>query len=176
METGIIIPSRGLPKTGQIVEYQAGDDGTTQGGWWLGRKIADNRERFITKTIDGDDVVIDLATGLMWAADGNEAGCNNGDINIWYNAIIYATGLDFAGYTDWRLPNVNELLSIVNWSKDNSSIDEPPFINTIYEFYWSSTTYVRVTTYALVVKFSDGSLRSEYKEELLYLRCVRGGL
>ena len=73
------IISRGLPKTGQTTSYITTDDGDTEIGWWKGLTDAQNRTRFVSVTISGGDVVIDRATGLMWSADGNEAGCNNGN-------------------------------------------------------------------------------------------------
>ncbi|GAG66544.1 unnamed protein product [marine sediment metagenome] len=176
METGIIIASRGLPKTGQVTEYRAGDDGTYQGGWWRGRKIADNRERFIAKTIEGDKVVIDNATGLMWAADRFAAGCGDGDTDYWSDAILVGNALDFAGNTDWRLPNINELVSIINWNKYDPALDEPPFISTQSLNYWSSTVDKNDTCYALVINFRNGFISNEDKEEKVFLRCVRGGL
>ena len=74
------ILTRGLPKTGQSVVYSAGDDGTYQSGWWRGKLNANNKVRYIAKTIGGDDVVIDRATSLMWAADGTAAGCGSGGL------------------------------------------------------------------------------------------------
>ncbi len=105
--------TRGLPKTGQITSYVAGDDGEFEAGWWHGRLIANNKMRLLLRTIAGDDVVFDRATGLMWAADGSGAGCNNGNPLTFAAAIALANGLDFAGYTDWHIPNVSELHSIL---------------------------------------------------------------
>ncbi|GAJ23406.1 unnamed protein product, partial [marine sediment metagenome] len=102
---------------GQITSYRNGDDGEYEAGWWRGRLNADNKTRFIAKTIGGGSVVIDLATGLMWPADGVAAGCNNGVALSWEAAIDYALSLDFAGFTDWRIPNVKELASIIDFSR-----------------------------------------------------------
>ena len=170
------ILSRGLPKTGQVTEYVAGDDGTYEAGWWLKRLNANNRTRFVAKTIDGDVVVFDRATGLCWAADGDEAGCNNGDTITWANAIAYANGLDFAGFTDWRVPNINELLSILDFSTISPTITEPPFINTVSAEYWSSTTYSGLTTWGYYVIFDNGGCAIKPKTDTYQLRCVRGGI
>ncbi|GAH35530.1 unnamed protein product, partial [marine sediment metagenome] len=74
MDTGQVILSQGLPKTGQETEYREGDDGTYEFGWWKNRLNANNKTRFIAKTIGVHAVVIDLATGLMWPADGDDFG------------------------------------------------------------------------------------------------------
>ena len=171
------IITRQLPKTGQTVEYQAGDDGTYEAGWWKGRLNSNNKVRFVSKTIGGDVVVIDRATGLMWAADGNAAGCNLGGVSTWSFAVTYAEALTFAGFTDWRLPNVKELMSIVNYSKTLSSIDEPPFSNTGSNIFWTSTTYRQLTTSAWRIAFTFGSVAANAKSDPFgSLRCVRGGV
>lgn len=180
----IIIPdhhkniiTRGLLKTSQVIEYRVGDDGTYEAGWWKGRLNANNKTRFIAKTIAGDDVVIDRATGLMWAADGSAAGCNNGAIIAWNNAIDYALALDFAGFTDWRMPNINELLSITDYTKNNPAIlEDPPFENTHNFPYWSSTAYIIVPNRAWILDYVIGEITTKAKTDTTFLRCVRGGI
>ncbi len=176
MDAHVEIISGGLPKTGQTTEHHVGDDGTYQAGWWRGRKIADNRTRFLVKTLDGDDVVIDLASGLMWAADGSKAGCNNITAIAWEAAIDYALALDFAGFTDWRMPNINELGSIVNWDENNPSIDPVLFPNTVSADYKSSTTDKFSVTRAWVVTFIAGQYNARLKTDDDYVRFVRGGV
>lgn len=168
--------SRGLPKTGQVTVYETGDDGTYQAGWWLKRTIANNRTRFIVKTIDGDVVVFDRATGLCWAGDGNEVGCNNAATITWVNALAYALALDFAGFTDWRVANIKELYSLVNPSLSSPAILEPPFSNTVNGFYWGSTTNVDDTSKVWGVSFTLGVISTPDKIGSKYLRCVRKGL
>lgn len=170
------ILSRGLLKTGQVIEYQAGDDGTYEAGWWKGRLNANNRTRFLTRTIGGDDIVLDRATGLMWAADGDEAGCNNGATITWANGITYANGLTFADFSDWRMPNIKELFSIVTFNIWTPAIDEPPFANTPDRKYWSSTTFIGDTTQVWLIDFTRGKVDYELKTEEGHIRCVRKGL
>jgi hypothetical protein len=70
-------------------------------------------------TVNGD-CVIDNLTGLMWARNGN---LPNGTLT-WNQAIDYANDLNdpgFCGYLDWRLPNVNELESLVNANENDSA-------------------------------------------------------
>lgn len=176
MDAKRLVLTRLLPKTGQVTEYQAGDDGQYEAGWWRGRLNVNNKNRFIAKTLSGDDVVIDLATGLMWAAKGNKAGCYSLQQHNCSNVLVYAGNLDFAGFTDWRVPNINELVSIVSYVLSNPAISEPPFSNTVSSYYHSSTTLITITTQHWVLKFDIGKPSIGFKTGNYYLRCVRGGL
>jgi len=177
METGVIIPSRLLPKTGQTIEKRAGDDGTYEVGWWKGLSLAANKERFILKTIDTREVVIDNATGLMWAANGNHEGCNNGGSGNWNNLIDYANGLTFCGFSDWRMPNVNELFSIMNKSIVSPPIPEPPFSNITVGNHWTSTTPANDNSKAFISQFIAGQIIAFAKGATSgHLICVRGGV
>jgi len=170
------IITRCLPKTGQVTEYQAGDDGTYEAGWWKGRLNANNRTRFIAKTIGGDAIVLDRATGLMWAADGNAAGCNNGAIITWANAITYANGLTFATFSDWRVPNIFEIYSLLNFGA--TPLVYSSFFSNIQtgDFYWSNTTNPNDSLTAYGVKFVNGWIQHLTKTTSRYLICVRKGL
>ncbi len=66
---------------------------------------------------NGDGTVTDLATGLMWSQD------DNGEALSWEEALAYAEGATLAGYDDWRLPNIKELQSIVDYSKSPNAVD-----------------------------------------------------
>lgn len=155
----------GLPKSGQVTVYQSGDDGTYQKGYpKTGVRFTDN----------GDGTITDNATGLMWAKDGNGAGCNNGNTRTWSQAITFAEGLTFAGHTDWRLPNAKELISIVDYSRVGPAID-PVFTNTQSNSYWSGTTYADSTGVAWEVYFGDGYVYYSGKDTTYYVRAVRAG-
>lgn len=97
---------------------------------------------------NGDETVSDLATGLMWMKADNGNGLN------WEEALAYAEGLELAGYSDWRLPDVKELQSIVDYSRSPATSNSPaidPVFNctqitneageTDYPAYWSNTTH-----------------------------------
>lgn len=176
MKHNRLVLARSLPKTGQTLVYRTGDDGSFQAGWWKARTIVNNKTRFVAKTIGSDDVVIDLATGLMWAANGNAAGCNNGDTGNWNVAIDYPLALDFAGFTDWRLPNINELISIINYSVSNPSINGTFFPNTGSDKYWTSTNYLPTGQNRFYVRFDYGFTYNSAPTELYLIRSVRGGV
>ena len=172
----------GLPKTGQStsdIDYDdayyadpAGDDiGNPKGEGSWAAYTADGG-RF---TNNGDGTITDNATGLMWASDGIGEGCDWGSSTLWPSAIVWAKGLDFAGYTDWRLPNSQELYSIVDCSRTEPAIDTNYFPNTKWRYYWSSTTYAGGPEHALLVCFGYGGVKNNVKNGFTYVRAVRGG-
>jgi len=97
---------------------------------------------------NGDGTISDLATGLMWQM------ADDGQTRDWEDALSYAESLDLAGYDDWRLPDVKELQSIVDYTKSLQTTNSPaiddlfvlteikdPNGEANYGFYWSSTTH-----------------------------------
>ncbi len=114
------------------------------------------------------EVVEDSVTGLMWQKNGNAAGSKT-----WNNAKNYCANLSLWWYSDWKLPNVKELESIVDFSKKNPSIETSKFTNTVSRYYWSSTTYSNGTGYAWGVYFYYGYSSYYSKTNYKYVRCVR---
>ncbi len=156
----------GIPKTGQTVEYREGDDGDLE----IGKP--DTPPRF---TDNEDGTITDNATGLMWPKDGNGAGCNNGNTLLWPAAIDWAIGLDFAGHADWRLPNLKELMSIVDYGRYNPCIDVAYFPNTTNDYYWTSSTSSGNANDGWYVTFSFGVISGFNKTAQAFdVRAVRG--
>lgn len=126
-------------------------------------------------------IVIDTRTGLVWqdepytAAEATAYGANteSGKVLYWSNAIAYCENLVLGGYSDWRLPNINELKSIRDMSRSSPAIDTA-FVNTATDGYWSSTSYAADTTHAWDVYFYHGDVNYNDKGVSNYVRCVRG--
>ncbi|MBA7680006.1 hypothetical protein ES703_88313 [subsurface metagenome] len=163
MQTKQIVLSRLLPKTGQSVEKRAGDDGTYQKGWWKGLLLAANRDRFIKSPAGEPKLVVDRATGLQWAIDLTDWGTNKSTPMAWPDAIDYFLGLDFAGFTDWRLPNIFELSSIINYGANGPAGYTDYFTGMYTAECWSSTTYFDDNTRAWEVNFEYGLINSSIK-------------
>jgi hypothetical protein len=102
---------------------------------------------------NGNGTISDNATGLMWMQNDNGTGMN------WQDALKYADTTQFAGYTDWRLPDAKELQSIVDYTRSPSTTSsaaiDPLFIctkitneagNDDYPFYWTNTTHAKPTS------------------------------
>lgn len=163
-------PLTSIPRTGQTVSYRPGDD-----AWWstngLGTAWPDPRF-----TAHGDGTVTDHLTGLMWTEDANLAGPMT-----WQAALDYCHAMNddvgTYGYTDWRLANVNELLSLVDISHRGTSMpDGHPFINVLTYAYFSSTTRVNNPTSAWVVEMHNGAVLLSTKTNTERFWPVRGGM
>lgn len=141
-------------------------------------------------TDNGDGTVKDNATGLVWMkctfprtyANGICSG--NSTTYNWSTAITNCNGLTLAGKT-WRLPNRNELLSLVDYTRTDVAIDISVFDNVYYNFnwssnlkyYWSSSTYNSVINYAWIVDFVTGGsfYDSNFsKGQVALIRCASG--
>ena len=126
-------------------------------------------ERF-DRSIEG--VVTDSITHLQWQDDYSD---NSGTIKsaAWTDAIDYCESLPLDG-GGWRLPNLNELTSLVDDRVYGPSIS-PVFLNTAYIHYWSSTTHERYEDRAWSVLFNNGSQYHSAKTTNGSVRCVRAG-
>ena len=122
-------------------------------------------------TDNADETITHNNTGLMWQKN------DDGITKTWDQAIGYCEGLIHAGVTDWRLPNIKELESIIDFSLIHPAIDKIYFPNVQSSGYWSSTTMASNGGSAFLVNFDDGSFRPSYDKSntYYYVRCVRGG-
>lgn len=152
------------------VYFNAGDThGYNKSQNWYVRAVRGG-QNFSNFADNDDGTVTDTVTGLMWQQ--TEAG-----EMTWEKAIDYCETLKLGGYDDWRLPNINELQSIVSDNKYNPSIDTILFPEADSSIYWSSTTVVAGYTHAWFVDFYAGSIGyySNDKSYSYYVRAVRGG-
>ncbi len=99
-------------------------------------------------TDNGDGTITDHATELMWMQEDNAEGV------IWKDALSYAEGLEYAGFSDWRLPDAKELQSILDYTRspatNGTAAIDPLFSCTgitneagedDFPCYWSNTTH-----------------------------------
>lgn len=120
---------------------------------------------------DDNNTVTDNATKLMWQ-DDIYVSVNH---FTWYQAINSCEGLTLNGYSDWRLPNINELYSIVDRDRSYPAHD-PSFLYAAPDFYWSSTTRIADPAFAWYLRADNGVDHMALKTDINYFRCVRGGL
>jgi hypothetical protein len=140
--------------------------------------------------VNGDGTVTDLATGLIWkqCAEGlSGAGCTTGSAQTftWQQALQRAEVAVFAGSSLWRLPNKNELASLVERRCFEPAINATPFpnipsswfwdSNTPSRWFWSSSPAAGHSDSAWTVNFSYGRVTYYSKSYHFYVRLVRGG-
>ncbi|WP_203368593.1 DUF1566 domain-containing protein [Cysteiniphilum marinum] len=120
-----------------------------------------------------NDAEYDKLTGLMWVKDGNFAGQE-----YWNQATNYADNLTLCGYNDWRLPTINELKSLVNYSDTVSPanwLNANGFSNIQMHPYWSSTVYSILGGSAWLVNMDNGAVFNFYQATTFYyVLPVRG--
>ena len=150
----------GMAATGQTTSYQTGDDGYYQ----KGIKPVDN----------GNGTCTDPRTGLMWANSATSPACNSGSPLVWSSAISWAEGLVFAGYSDWRLSNLNELKSFYEVSNGYfAALTNRPGPGSTYHT-WSSTIYAYGSLYPWYVEWTDGTTsHGTDKGNECWVRAVR---
>jgi hypothetical protein len=152
----------GISKTGQTMSYVEGDDGNLQkGSAWPVPRFTDH----------GNGTVTDNHTGLMWTKNATHTT----EGTAWSEAIAFCNNLELAGYSDWRLPNIRELYSLIDFSKSKPALPaDRPFEGIQEMHYWSSTTYEADTNTAWVIYFSNGATGyAEKKDQLFNIWPVR---
>jgi len=80
------------------------------------------------------------------------------------------------GYSDWRLPTMQEMLTLVKFSneKASASIDTEFFPNTVASWYWTASDNKQKTEYAWYVLFRNGIPLNDLKKRPKHIRLVRG--
>ena len=137
------------------------------------------RGRQVNSTfVDNEDgTVTDIATGLIWQQAGPTDQEGSARTMTWEEALTYCEELELAGKDDWRLPNINELQSIVDYTAYDPSVDVTIFPDTQSGSYWSSTTYDPNSDIAWDIHFLSGDIwvSTPDKTGNRYVRAVRGG-
>jgi hypothetical protein len=193
-------PCAQFPASGQTTAYQADkndgiagpvavpDDGAVQAGATL------------SYTDNGDGTITDNNTGLMWEKKSDDGGLHDKDtvypwsgdgsqetIWDWLDDINAEGGTGFAGYNDWRIANVKEYVSIVNYQTFSPAVSAAFNTGcvasctvltcscTVASYYGSSTSYASFPPFAWLVFFADGHVGAGGKSSTNYVRAVRGG-
>jgi len=170
------------------------------------QKIAKLPKIFIKhnqRYIGNNDTVVDKTTGLMWkkCSEGQNGNNCTGTAKEykWQAALDHAKTVNFAGHSDWRLPTIKELHSLVFCSngkvrkfKDNDrdsdscrskakgnyespTINQISFPNTPADNFWSSSPHSNGSYYAWIVGFVDGYDGGSDRDYSGRLRLVRSG-
>lgn len=145
-------------KTGQTKSYVDYDDGYYKKG--------------ITRSYSrSGNIVTDNATKLQWQDDEAAKTTFKG----WEDAKTHCSSLMLDGYSDWRLPSVQELLNIIDLGKYNPAIDTTFQNTSSNDAYWSSTFIESNEPSAWGVYFNSGGGFTTIISSSHYVRCVRAG-
>jgi hypothetical protein len=135
-------------------------------------------------TNNGDGTVTDMQTGLMWARcrQGLQGALCTAPSSVATNTFTWAAALaldsatsDTANRTDWRLPNIKELQSLVERSCSNPAINDSVFPNAGNTVFWSASPLAVITDFAWGVSFFNGSVSGIVRDDGRSVRLVRGG-
>ena len=109
--------------------------------------------------------VLDTRTGLEWQKDA-------GGRMSWDKAMGYASSLRLGKHSDWRLPTVEELATLIDYSKEGPASSFPGMPR---DYFWSSSSYSGASSNAWNVNFYSGNVYSYDKSYSNYVRCIRRG-
>jgi len=140
---------------------------------------------------NGDGTVSDANTGLTWEKLADDGGLHDKDTTYsWSAAFAHVADLNaaaFAGHADWRVPNIRELKSIVDFEHATPAVGAA-FNNgcasgcsvttcscTSTGYHWTSTTLASNPPFAFVMTFSVGESSFANKGFTAVVRAVRGG-
>ncbi len=128
---------------------------------------------------NGDGTVTHHTTGLIWQRcslgqswDGTDC-IGNATGFTWADALAAGAQNSLAGFSDWRLPNKNELVSIVEYRCNYPAINNQAFPNTSSRLYWSSSPNAYDSGKAWYVYFDAGSVNIDGKNDSNHVRLVR---
>ena len=161
----------GCSGTGQDGEYQ-------EGVTWPTPRFLEN----------GNGTVTDKLTGLIWLQDAGCASFFSNDstgqnARNWSSALTAANSLadgfcglsDGSSPSDWRLPNVRELLSLIDYGRYNFALPSVHPFKNMKPMYWSSTTNINSASFVWLVSIYYGSVQGYGKASFFYVWPVRGG-
>jgi len=170
-----------LPDTGQKTCYDdsgntisctaTGQDGEYEGTQKCFSKITDYNGT-------GQNVTIDNNTKLMWmskAADVNHDNViDSNDVLDWQLAKNYCNNLTYAGFSDWRLPAIFELKTIVDFGENGTFVDPAYF--SLEHAYWSKTTALAWSGARWGIDLENGRNFHDDNSTPVSVLCVRGGI
>ncbi len=155
-----------IPKTGQSKVYHKGDDGDLR----IGAPMP--KPRFINNS---NGTMTDRLTGLVW-----EKSLDNKKYT-WKQAFKRINKLNknkLGGYSDWRLPNIKELQSLISYKQKiiSTLLLQHGFLNTKRKHYWSSNTIIfhEGEKFSLAIGFAYGGISYIDRTSKIHIIAVRG--
>ena len=178
MSAGYSYPSVTL-KTGQTVCYDTSGSPISCAGTGQDAQYTAGQARSYVDNNNG--TISDLSTGLMWKKcvedlSGSDCGDDSKSAKSRTQAaqIAICEADNTASYTDWRLPNINELASLVDYSTSSPAINQIYFPRTPNGWFWTSTSLApSEASSGWVFDFIRGKTDVDPKSITHMARCVR---
>lgn len=123
---------------------------------------------FENKTINGNPVIIDHNTGLVWHPGGSDLEVEQKRIPRWLKEL---NGKQYAGYSDWRLPTLAEAISLLKWMKNNKGLYIDPIFSWDQNCIWTGDQFEANNLW--VVRFYTGTVLGSKDGEIHFIRPVR---
>ena len=180
-----------LLKTGQTTSYGSGtgvDDGALQKGiaksYTVIPQVGNTNIVLNGKTdVHTNNVVFDNNTGLMWsqtlsasvgpASDGKIPWTTNANGEGVFAFCAAANAANLGNYNDWRVPNVFELASLIDYEPPNGTPDAIAFPGWTTGNVWTSTTAPDSSIAAKYIIFATGSISGAQKITNYFCALVR---
>ncbi len=147
--------------TGQTTVYQSGDDGTYQAGM----------RRSFTRDA-AKEIVTDHLTSLVW----QDSSVNATSLYTLNEANNACNVLTLGGWSDWRLPTIEELRSLVDKGTASSAKMSNAFLHVSDDDHWSATPYDLFAIQSWSIDFFTGGDGVNAQGDRLNVRCVRGSV
>ncbi len=139
--------------------------------------VVDNDNGIATDTKTGLSWMM-CSYGMLWQTD--TLSCSGNALQYkWSEALIKADEFEYANKTDWRLPNIKELMSIVERQCSSPAINSLVFVDALAERYWTNSPNINSQgtgvneDEAWAVSFIDGRNNTPIKESHSFIRLVR---
>ena len=179
---------RCFDKEGKEIDVKPIDELWGQNGCFLVNPMSFTKQGKSGKSVadsalweDGLRSVLDNNTGLTWEVKSPKKG----DVNYCEDRYTWKTAQDkyinklnkgnYGGFSDWRMPNKDELRSIIDYSKTGPAVDTRYFPNTKSDLYWTSVPYKMQRPFIWGIFFGLGSGICYAPTSERYVRAVRGG-
>lgn len=162
------IDSTNVPDTGQTACYNNGGGGI--GCPNPGQALAQDGSYTmnpISLSDNGDNTISDNNTGLVWQKQ-------EGGSQFWPNAIDYCNNLTLGNATNWRLPTIYELTTILTLDASSPATDITKFTAATLTEYITSSMDPVLSTQVYGVDFTQGNIVFINNVNSRSVRCVRG--
>ena len=128
---------------------------------------------FEARQIKGDKIVIDFACSLMWQQGGSTEAMKYENAKEWLEKL---NKKGFAGFHDWRLPTLEEAMSLMESKKKSRNLHIDPAFDKRQQWIWTADRVAGVRLkLAWVVDFAGGCYGNVIDDSLYYVRAVRFG-